>query len=71
MVELNFLHSIRAGYPTCEAKCPHALHVTLLCCPRVRLENCHTYEAYKISLLYKTDNTRNHDRQLKEKGWRR
>ncbi|RXH70679.1 hypothetical protein DVH24_013425 [Malus domestica] len=46
---LNFLHSIRAGCPTCEAKWPHTLHceakwlhmfhVTLLCCPRVRLEN--------------------------------
>jgi len=36
---LNFLHDIRIGCPTCEAKQPHALHVTPLCCPRVRIEN--------------------------------
>ncbi|RXH79387.1 hypothetical protein DVH24_040534 [Malus domestica] len=36
---LNFLYGIRVGCLTCEAKRPHALHITLLCCPSVRLEN--------------------------------
>ena len=36
---LNFLHDIRASYPTCEVKRPHTLHVIPLCCPRIRFEN--------------------------------
>ncbi|RXH81802.1 hypothetical protein DVH24_036143 [Malus domestica] len=36
---LNFLHGIRVGYSMCEAKQSHALHVTPLCCPHVKLEN--------------------------------
>lgn len=35
----NILHGIKASCPICEAKLPHMLHVILLCCLRVRLQN--------------------------------
>ena len=68
MVEPQLLHGIKADCHTCEVKRLHALHVTMLYCPRVKIENS-PHVRGRVENEFHIDRRRNLARVYKRLGY--